>query len=191
MAAVDVGLGLGRDSRTRNHARIRAFSREFSGQHMHLIVLGMAAALAAGGAYAQNIDIQDAWVRASVPGQTATGAFMKIRAAQGATLVSASSASAGLAEVHEMTMQAGVMSMRALPGGLELAPGRTVELKSGGRHLMLMDLKEVLHRGNVVDLSLVFRDRAGQRVMVALKVPVASVSPFANNQPKQPSVHQH
>ena len=155
---------------------------------MHLIVLGMAAALAAGGASAQSVDIQDAWVRASVPGQTATGAFMKLRAAQGATLVSVSSTSAGLAEVHEMTIQAGVMSMRALRDGLALAPGQTVELKSGGRHLMLMDLKEVLRRGDLVDLTLVFRDRVGQTVTVPMKVPVASVSPFAD---KQLRVHQH
>ena len=51
----------------------------------------IAAALLAGTAYAQTVDVKDAWVRTSVPGQKATGAFMKLTAKDGAKLVAASS----------------------------------------------------------------------------------------------------
>ena len=159
---------------------------------MHLIALGLATALAARSVCAQNIDVRDAWVRATVPGQTATGAFMKISAPAGATLVAVASPLAGVAEIHEMKMDAGVMTMRAVRGGLDLPAGQTVEFKSGGRHVMLMDLKAVLRRDSSVALTLVFRDKAGSALNVVLQVPVANVSPFVGTAPQRlPSVHGH
>ena len=64
-------------------------------------------------AFAQSVEVRDAWVRTSVPGQKATGAFMKITAKDGARLVSVSSPLAGVTEVHEMKMEGDVMKMRA------------------------------------------------------------------------------
>ncbi len=158
---------------------------------MHLIALGVAAVFSATGLCAQTVTVRDAWARATVPGQTATGAFMKISATQGATLLSVSSPAAGLAEVHEMKMDAGVMTMRPIREGLDIGPGQTVELKSGGKHVMLMDLKTVLRRDSSVALTLVFTDRAGHRVNVALTLPVASVSPYTETARPPPPVHQH
>ena len=85
---------------------------------------------------AQTVEVKDAWVRTSVPGQMATGAFMKITSKEGAKLVGASSPVAGVAEVHEMKMEGNVMKMNAVAGGLELPAGKTVELKPGGYHVM-------------------------------------------------------
>ncbi len=127
-------------------------------------------------AFAQSVDVKDAWVRTSVPGQKATGAFMKITARDGARLVSASSAAAGVTEVHEMKMDGNVMKMRAVEGGLELPAGKTVELKPGGYHLMLMDLKAALPKDSTVPLTLVFKDAKGVESKVELKVPVAVAS---------------
>ena len=133
--------------------------------------------LAAGLAQAQ-IQVEGAWARASVQGQKATGAFMKLTAKDGAKLVSASSPAAGVTEVHEMKMEGDVMKMRAIPA-LDLPAGKAVELKPGGYHVMLMDLKAPLMKDTVVPLTLVFKDAKGAESKVELKVPVSAVAPAA------------
>ena len=92
----------------------------------------------AGSAAAQPVEVTEGWVRVSVQGQKATGAFMKLTAKETTRLVGVSTAVAGVAEVHEMKMDGDVMKMRALADGLELPAGKTVELKPGGFHVMLM-----------------------------------------------------
>ncbi len=132
-------------------------------------------------AFAQSVDVKDPWVRVSVPGQKATGAFMKITSREGARLVAVSSPVAGVAEVHEMKMEGDIMKMRALADGLDLPPGKTVELKPGGYHVMLMDLKGPLAKDTTVPLTLVFKDAKGTESKVELRVPVAAA----------PMVHKH
>ncbi len=124
-------------------------------------------------AIAQPVSVKDAWVRASVQGQTATGAFMAITAKENIRLVQVASPVAGVAEVHEMKMDGGVMRMRAVEGGLDIAAGKTLELKSGGHHVMLMDLKAALPKGSTVPLTLVFKDAKGVESRVELQLPVA------------------
>jgi copper(I)-binding protein len=131
-------------------------------------------ALSGSALYAQTIEVKDAWARVSVPGQKASGAFMKITSRDGARLVSASSPVAGVTEVHEMKMEGDVMKMRAVAGGLDLPPGKTVELKPGGYHVMLMDLKAPLQTGSTVPLTLVFQDAKGVQSKLELKLPVAA-----------------
>ncbi len=145
---------------------------------MTLKPIFLAAALMAGAVQAQTVEVKDAWVRTSVQGQKATGAFMKLTARDGARLVSASSPVAGVTEVHEMKMEGDVMKMKALAGGLDLPAGKTVELKPGGYHVMLMDLKTALPKESTIPLTLVFKDAKGAESRVELKVPVA-VSPMA------------
>ena len=147
---------------------------------MKLKTIALIAALASASAFAQTVEVKDAWVRTSVPGQKATGAFMKITAKEGSKLVSASSPAAGVAEVHEMKMEGDVMKMRAVVGGLDLPAGKTVELKSGGYHVMLMDLKAALPKDSTVPLTLVFKDAKGVESKVELKVPVAAMAPGAS-----------
>jgi copper(I)-binding protein len=140
---------------------------------MKLPALSLALALLCGVAHAQNVEIKDAWIRTSVPGQKSTGAFMKITAKENMKLVSASTPVAGVAEVHEMKMEGDVMKMRAVNGGLDLPAGKTVELSPGGYHLMMMDLKNALPKDSTVPLTLVFKDAKGVESTVELKVPVA------------------
>jgi copper(I)-binding protein len=125
-----------------------------------------------------QIQVEGAWARASVQGQKATGAFMKLTAKDGAKLVGASSPAAGVTEVHEMKMEGDVMKMRAIPA-LDLPAGKVVELKPGGYHVMLMDLKAPLMKDTVVPLTLVFKDAKGAESKVELKVPVSAVAPAA------------
>lgn len=115
--------------------------------------------------------VRDAWVRPSVPGQSGTGAFMTLTAPAGARLVGVATPAAGVAEVHEMKMEGDTMRMRAIPA-LELPAGRTVELKPGGYHLMLMDLKQPLAGGTTVPITLQLEDAGGAPSTLELQVPV-------------------
>lgn len=108
------------------------------------------------------VQVQDAWARATVANQSATGAFMKLTAPAAARLVEARSPVAGIVEVHEMKLEGDVMRMRALPA-LPLPAGQTVELKPGGLHVMLMDLKGPVKAGDAVPLTLVFEGADGKR----------------------------
>ncbi len=140
-------------------------------------VIATVAALACSAVFAQNVEVKDAWVRAAVPGQTATGAFMTLTAKDGVRLMGGLSPAAGVAEVHEMKMDGDIMRMRALPDGLALPAGQAVQLKPGSYHLMLMDLKAPLAKGSAVPLTLVFKDAKGVESQLELKLPVAATAP--------------
>jgi copper(I)-binding protein len=129
-------------------------------------------------AWAQNVEVHGAWARATVQGQMATGAFMKLTAKEGTRLVAVSSPVAGVAEVHEMAMDNNVMKMRAL-SGLDLPAGKAVELKPGGYHVMLMDLKTPLQKDTTIPLTLVFKDAKGVESKTELKVPVNQMAPMS------------
>jgi copper(I)-binding protein len=146
----------------------------------HFIVASCAYVLSMS-AWAQNVTISDAWARATVQGQKATGAFMKITAKDNIKLVGVSSPAAGVAEIHEMKMDKDVMKMAALPNGLDLPAGKAVELKPGGYHLMLMDLKAPLAKDSTVPVILTFQDAKGVKSNVELKVPVGMQSPMMPN----------
>ena len=136
-----------------------------------------AALLLTGFAHAQ-VSVQDAWVRATVPQQKATGAFMRLTAAQDMRLVAASSPVAGITEVHEMKMVDNVMKMRAVPA-LDLPAGQAVELKPGGYHIMLLDLKQPVAQGASVPLTLVFEGKDGPRQTQELQAPVRALGATA------------
>ena len=145
----------------------------------------MLALLLATTAHAQNLNVQNAWVRATVQGQKATGAFMQITAPAASTLVSVSTPVAGVAEVHEMKMDGDVMRMRPLTKGLELPAGKAVQLKPGGYHLMLMDLKLPLQKDTTIPITLTLRDSKGVQSTQDLRVPVLSAAPAGQAE------HQH
>jgi copper(I)-binding protein len=122
--------------------------------------------------------VEGAWIRSTVQGQAGTGAFMKLTPSEATQLVRASTPVAGTAEVHEMKMEGDVMKMRAVPR-LDLPAGRATELKPGGYHIMLTDLKQPLVAGSSVPLTLTFRDAKGVEGTLELKVPVATKAPGA------------
>jgi copper(I)-binding protein len=79
-------------------------------------------------------------------------------------------------EIHEMAMQGDVMKMRAIPGGLELPAGKAVELKPGGYHVMLMELRQQLKEGETVPVTLVIEGKDGKRESVEVKAPVKALT---------------
>lgn len=102
------------------------------------------------------------WTRATPGGAQVAGGFLEVTntGAQPDRLIGGSLAPAATAEVHEMAMSDGIMKMRRLDKGLEIAPGQTVELKPGGYHMMFMGLREGLVAGRTVKGSLIF-EKAG------------------------------
>jgi len=125
------------------------------------ISLAIASLALAGQALAQ-VDVSQAWVRATVAQQKATGAFLQLKAKRDSRLIEAHSKAAGVVEVHEMVMDGSTMKMRAVPA-LELPAGQLVELKPGGLHVMLMDLKQPIKAGDKLVLTLVFEDKASKQ----------------------------
>ena len=158
-----------------------------------LVLIATFASLAYAQTPSATVEVKDAWVRSTVPGQKGTGAFMKITAKDGAKLVGVSSPVAGVGEVHEMKMEGDVMKMRALPL-LDLPAGKAVELKPGGYHVMLMDLKQPLLKDSKVAMTLVFKDAKGAESKMELSLPVSNVAPSAPAAPAAPgkaSDHKH
>ncbi|HMM84402.1 copper chaperone PCu(A)C [Azohydromonas sp.] len=115
--------------------------------------------------------VKDPWVRGTVAQQKATGMFAQITSAAGGRLVEARSPVAGVVEIHEMAMDGNVMRMRAVPG-VDLPAGQPVELKPGGHHVMLLDLKRALKDGEVVPVTLVVEGRDGKRETLEVQAPV-------------------
>lgn len=109
-----------------------------------------------------DLTIVSPWTRATPGGAKIAGGYLKItnNGAAADRFVGATSEAADRVEVHEMSMSDGVMKMRPLPNGLEIKPGETVEFKSGGYHLMFMDLKQPLKQGDVLKAKLQF-EKAG------------------------------
>ena len=122
-----------------------------------------------------QLTVKDAWVRATVAQQKATGAFMQLLSAQDAKLVAAQSPVAGVVEVHEMALDNGVMKMRAVPS-LALPAGKAVELKPGGYHVMLMDLKGQVKDGDTVPVTLVVEGQDGKRQSIEVKAPARTMA---------------
>ena len=103
-----------------------------------------------------------------------TGAFMQLKSATDAKLIEARSPVAGVVEIHEMTMENNVMRMRAVPS-VALPAGRTVELKPGGYHVMMMDLKQQMKDGDVVPVTLVV-ESGGKRETIEVKAKVRTAT---------------
>ena len=144
---------------------------------IRLTTILLSAALINGAATAQTVTVADAWVRATVAAQRATGAFLKLTV-QGAdaTLIAVTSPVAGVTQIHEMAMSEGVMRMREVTGGVPLKAGQIFELKPGGYHIMMMDLKQPVKAGDRVLLSLTFKQANGQQTTTQVDAEVRGLN---------------
>jgi periplasmic copper chaperone A len=115
-----------------------------------------------------QVTIKDPWVRATVPQQKATGAFMQLTATQDMKLISISSPAAKTVEIHTMEMDKDVMKMRQIPS-LDLPAGKTIELKPGSYHVMLMGLVAQIKEGDVIPLTLVVEDKDKKQKTIEVK----------------------
>lgn len=161
-------------------------------KHLTLRVIVVTSLLLSLKAFAQNVTISNPWIRATVQGQKATGAFMTVSSKENAKLVAASSPIASVVEIHEMKMDKDVMKMSALPNGLDLPAGQAVDLKPGGFHIMLMDLKMPLSKDTTVPLTLTFQDTSGKKTQQVVQVPVSTQPPAGQSMGAQHNTpHSH
>ncbi len=107
----------------------------------------------------KNIFVSDAWVQAMPPSQTTTAAYMVItnNSPKEALLVSASSDIAGACEIHQMSDMNGMMKM-VMISDLQIPGLGKVTLKPGGFHIMLINLKKPVNKGDIVPITLHFQD---------------------------------
>jgi copper(I)-binding protein len=158
--------------RSMNH-RLRRASR----------LLGAVLLCAAAAVQAQTqISVSDAWVRATVPQQKATGAFMQLTSQQDARLVEVRSPIAGSVELHQMSMTDNVMKMRQIDG-LDLPAGQGVGLKPGGYHVMLFDLKAPVKAGDKVPLTLVVEGKGKERSTIEVVAVARGLDGAAHKMP--------
>lgn len=160
------------------------------------ITLGLSAALVIStSAFAHpdkaHVDVADAWIRPTVEGQMGTGGFMKLTAREDLQLVGVSTPVAKVAEVHEMRTSkadANVMEMRPVKS-IALPKGQTVELKAGGYHLMLMEMKQLLSNGQTVPVTLHFKNAKGEASKLDIQAPVGRGA--LQTPTEKASSHQH
>lgn len=126
------------------------------------------AALSAMPAVAEDVTIgplkiSAPWARATPKGAAVGGGYMTIANTDTAPdrLIGGATEIASRFEIHEMSLDKGVMKMRELAQGLELKPGEKVEFKPGGYHVMFMGLKQQLVQGQTFKATLQF-EKAGK-----------------------------
>ena len=121
------------------------------------------------------VTVSKAWVRATVPAQQVTGAFMTL-SANDMRLIAARTPLAESVEIHEMSMDNNMMKMRQLSDGVFVPSGKSVELKPGGVHLMLMGLKQPMKAGTRVALTLTFLAKDKKRSTVKVDAEVKEIT---------------
>lgn len=105
------------------------------------------------------ITVEDAVIYATSPTATAAAGYLTITN-DSDTAYSLTGVEAGFpkAELHESVMDGDVMRMEPRPEGFEVAPGETLKLERGGRHVMFMGLDRPLIPGTDVKATLIFTD---------------------------------
>lgn len=129
-------------------------------------------------AFAQPIQADQPWARATAPQQMVGGGYVTLTSPAGDRLLGASSPVAGRVEMHEMQVDGTVMRMRELADGLALPAGQAVAMAPGGYHLMLVDLKQPLVAGQSIPVQLRFRDAPPMEVQLKV-APVGASRPAA------------
>jgi periplasmic copper chaperone A len=130
-----------------------------------------------------TLEISQPWTRATPKGAETGAGYLTIKntGTEPDRLVSATLSDATTAELHQMTMDNGVMKMREVAGGIQIKPGETVTLRPNEYHIMFKGLKEPLVKGQTIVGSLTF-ERAGSINVEFLVAPVGSLSPQGQSQ---------
>jgi len=138
--------------------------------------------------YAGDIQVEDAWSRATVPGQEAASADMTITSKQNAMLIGVSTPVSRAVEMHRMTSENSMMKMREVKT-IELPAGKRVELGASGYHLMLVGLKAPLKEGDTIPLTLSIKSGKLGVAKVQAKAKVRSLT--GTNDKSRHDEHQH
>jgi len=141
-----------------------------------LFVLGLFCLLVACGQADQSVKVDDAWVRATKPGQEVAAGYMTLTSKDDVSLFKVESDDIGKVEIHSMSMNNGVMEMRMLDE-IALEKGKPYKLEPGGFHLMLFDIKKPLTAGNSLKFKLYLRDATGKVSTLEVSSPIREGEP--------------
>ena len=103
----------------------------------------------------EPVAVYQVWAKTTVPGSAVSAAYMHIKSTKSVKLLKVESAIAGMVEIHSMKMEGGVMEMNAVDA-VDIPANQAVELKPGGFHVMLMNVKRPISDGDKVPLTLTF-----------------------------------
>ncbi|WP_438867132.1 copper chaperone PCu(A)C [Pseudomonas sp. L1(2025)] len=134
-----------------------------------LTLLGLAAHASA------QVQVSDTWVRATVVGQTSSGAFMTVTADSDSKLLSVASPVAKNVEIHEMSMEDDVMRMGPVDS-VALPAGKAIKLDPEGYHVMLMGLTGQIKQGDQVPLTLTVENAKGEKQTIEVKAPARALT---------------
>ena len=148
----------------------------------------LAALFISASVYAGDIQVENAWARATAPGQDAASVDLTITSKHAATLVGVSSPVAGSAELHSMVTEGGMMKMREVKS-IELPSGKHVNLGESGYHLMLNGLKAPLKAGDSVPLTLSIKSGKQDVVKVETRAEVRPLT--GTDDASHQDEHQH
>lgn len=128
---------------------------------------------------ADNVAVQDPYVRLAPPNAPATGAFMVIKnnGDKDVKLVKADNPASKVTELHTHLNEGGVMKMRPVPAVDIKAKGEAV-LKPGSLHIMMIELKAPMKEGDVVPITLTFDDGSAKTVDAKVVRPMAAGMPM-------------
>ncbi len=113
--------------------------------------------------------VSESWIKTTIPGGAVSAAYMQIKSATPSKLIKAESPAAGLVEIHDMKMNAGVMEMKALDA-IDVPANKAVILKPGGMHVMLMNVKKPINKGDKIPMTLTFEGANKKTVLVTLEL---------------------
>lgn len=151
-------------------------------------LFSMLACLALMGSAQAEVSVTAPWVRATVPAQKSTGAYMHLLSSDGARLVGVRSPVAATVELHQMDMKGEMMTMRRVDG-IDLPAGKGVNLASGSFHIMLVGLRRQLKPGDAVDITLLLQVKDKKQGSMTVKVPVKPLGFVSPNAPSSPMQH--
>ncbi len=135
---------------------------------MLVLVAGFVFAASAVSAQTGQLEVDNAWARAT-PGKSAIGAaYVTIHSPTADKLVAASTPVAKKAELHTMSMSGMVMKMRPV-ASIDIPAGQAVTLQPGGFHIMLVGLAKPLKTGQTFPLTLTFEKAGSRTVNVAVE----------------------
>lgn len=137
--------------------------------------------------YAGDIQIQNAWARATAPGQDAASVDLTITSKHAAVLAGVSSPVASTAALHSMVMEGGMMRMRKV-ASIDLPPGKSVNLGESGYHVMLVGLKAPLKEGD--SLPLMLSIKVGELGVIKVKTHAEVIALTATAPPAENTNHQ-
>lgn len=148
-------------------------------KQLSLLAAGLIFSAGVLAAAADQISVQEPYVRLAPPNAPATGAFMVIKnnGDKDVKVLKADNPASKVTELHTHLNEGGVMKMRPVAAIDVKAKGEAV-LQPGGLHVMLIDLKAPMKEGDIVPITLTFDDGSSKKVDAKVVRPVAAGMPM-------------